>query len=108
MLYVANDSNVEVLGLKDEDGNWIANANITCTITDPTGATVATVTLTYRGAGVAVTVGGVTYPDGNYRGVLSGSNSPALVAGTTYKEVYQASNYGFLETRYEVAQTRLA
>lgn len=107
-LYCNNDSNLEVLALKDEDGNWITDAAITCTITDPTGATVAAVSLTYRGSGVGVTVLGQYFPDGNYRGVLSGSNSPALVAGTTYKEVFQASNYGFEEVRYEVAQTRNA
>jgi hypothetical protein len=108
VLYVGNDSNLEVLGLKDEDGNWITNAALSCTITDPNGNTVAVVTLTYRGAGVSVSVLGRYFPDGNYRGVLSGSNSPALVAGSVYKEVFAASNYGFQEVRYETAQTRLA
>ena len=108
MLYVANDSNLEVLGLKDEDGNWVTNATITCTITDASGNTVAVVPLSYRGSGVGVSVLGQYFADGNYRGVLSGSNNPPLVAGSVYKEVFAASNYGFQEVRYETAQTRLA
>ncbi|HEV3023926.1 MAG TPA: hypothetical protein VGX76_15730 [Pirellulales bacterium] len=108
MLYVANDTNLEVLGLKDEDGNWITNAALTCVVTDPLGNTVANVTLSYRGAGVAVTVGGVTYLDGNYRGLLAGNNAPALVAGSTYREHYAASNYNFAVDKYEVAQVRIA
>jgi hypothetical protein len=107
MMYVANDTNLEVLGLKDEDGNWITNAAITCAISDPLGNSVATVTLTYRGPGVAVTVGGVTYLDGNYRGLLSGSNVPGLVAGKTYRQHYAASNYNFAVDRYEIAQARI-
>jgi hypothetical protein len=108
VLYVGNDSNLEVLGLRDEDGNWVTNASVTCTITDSGGNTVAAVSLAYRGSGVGVSVLGQYFPDGNYRGILSGSNSPALVAGSVYKEVFAASNYGFQEVRYETAQTRLA
>lgn len=107
-LYCNNDSNLEVLGLRDEDGNFIVDADLTCAITDPSGGAVAVVTLTYRGTGVGVTVLGQHFADGNYRGVLAAGNSPALVAGTVYKEVFSASNYGFQEVRYETAQTRNA
>jgi len=103
-LYCGNDSNIEVLGLTSEDGSFITDASLTCVITNPSNMTLATVTLSYRGAGVPVTVGGKTYLDGNYRGVLPGAT--ALVAGTTYKLVYAASNYGFAMTHYEIAQAR--
>lgn len=103
MLYVDNDSNLEVLGLASEDGVYVTDAAITCTIIDTSGNLVATVALAYLGAGKAVG----QYPDGNYRGVLSGSNVPALVAGTTYQQHFVASNYGFVADRYEVAQARV-
>ena len=108
-LFVGNDSNLEVLGLVDEEAAFVTNAAITCLVTDSSGATMGSgpITLTYRGAGVAVTVGGVTYKDGNYRGTLAGNISPPLVAGTTYKLHYAASNYNMPIDRYEVAQARL-
>lgn len=102
MLFCNNDSNVEVLGLATEDGSFITDAVLTCAITDSSGNAVATVTLAYLGTGFAVG----SYADGNYRGVLSGSNNPALVAGATYTLAFSASNYGFKATRYEVAQAR--
>ena len=103
MLYVGNDSNLEVLGLATEDGAYITDAQLTFTVTDANSNLVATVALAYLGAGKAVG----QYPDGNYRGVLSGSNVPALVAGTTYQQHFAASNYGFVADRFEVAQTRI-
>lgn len=104
-LYVANDTNIELLGLTTEDGAYVTDAAISCVISDPTGATVATVSLAYLGT--SVTLGGNTYKDGNYRGVLSGSNSPALVAGTVYTLSYNASNYGLKMIHYETAQARV-
>jgi hypothetical protein len=103
-----NDSNLEVLGFKDEDQNVKNDAVITCVITKVSdGSAVATVSIPSLGALVAVTVGGVTYLNGNYRGVLSGANNPALVAGAQYQLVYSASNYGWVDTRFETAQARI-
>lgn len=104
MLYVGSDSNIELLGLQTEDGSFLTAASISCVIKDSSGNTVATVSLTYLGT--AVTTGGRTYADGNYRGVLLGSNS--LTAGATYTLVYSCSNPIFSFTHYEVAQTRNA
>ena len=105
MLFVGSDTNIELLGVKTEDGAYLTTGAITCAITDPTGASVATVTLTYLGT--AVTVAGSTYSDGNWRGTLSGSNSPALVAGTIYKLVFSCTSPAISITRYETAQVRL-
>jgi hypothetical protein len=54
MLYVGNDSNLEVLGLQTEDGVFITDAQLTCTVTDTNSNLVATVALAYLGAGKAV------------------------------------------------------
>ncbi|MGH7139028.1 MAG: hypothetical protein ACREHD_25055 [Pirellulales bacterium] len=104
-LYIANDINIELLGLTTEDGAYVTDAAISCVIIDPTGNSLATVSLAYLGT--SVSVGGQTYKDGNYRGVLSGSNSPALVAGTIYTLSYSASNYGLKIVHYETAQARV-
>jgi hypothetical protein len=104
-LYASNDANIELLGLVTEDGTYVTDAAISCVITDPNGTTVATVSLAYLGT--SVTVGGQTYKDGNYRGVLAGSNSPALAAGTMYTLTYTASNYGLKIIHYEMAQARM-
>lgn len=99
MLYVGNDTNLEVLGLATEDGSYVTDAALTCTVSDPTGNVVATVTPAYLGTSVGA------YPDGNYRGVLPGSTS--LTAGTSYAMTYTASNYGLRIVHYEQAVTRV-
>lgn len=87
-LYAANDNNIDLLNLQDEDGNYITDAVLTCVVTDATTGTVmGTVTLAYLGAGVAVG----SYADGNYRGALTAS--AGLVVGTIYKLAYTSSNY---------------
>lgn len=87
-LYAANDNNIDLLNLQDEDGKYITDAVLSCAVTDAvTGTVMGTVTLTYLGSAVAVG----SYADGNYRGVLLASAN--LVAGTAYKLAYTSSNY---------------
>jgi hypothetical protein len=105
MLYVGNDSLVQLLGIQAEDGTYLTSQGpITCTVTDPSNNVLATITLTYTGQ--PVTIGDRTFADGNWSGTLPASTP--LVAGTTYAFTYNCANPAFQFVRYETAATRKA
>ncbi|HEX5444056.1 MAG TPA: hypothetical protein VFW87_09520 [Pirellulales bacterium] len=99
ILFVANDTNLDLLGLTSEDGAYVTDAQLTCTVADASGQTAAAITLSYLGAPVEA------YPDGNYRGVLPAATP--LVAGRVYTLTYSASNYGLSLTQQALAQSRM-
>lgn len=100
-----NDSLCQLLGIQDEDGNYLTDEGpITCVVTDPDDNTVASLTLAYLGT--PVRVAGRNFADGNWSATLAGS--VPLAAGTTYCLTFQSSNPVLEVIRYETAQTRSA
>lgn len=105
-LYANCDSLCQLLGVVDEEGNYLTETGtpITCAVTDESGAPVATVSLAYMGQ--PVTIGNRVFADGNWSGLLPASVS--LIVGASYTLTFQCQNPAFQFVRYETAQTRLA
>lgn len=89
VLYVSSDQYLWLLGLVDNStAAYVTGATVSAVITDSTGTTVATVSLTYQSG--SQTVNGVVSAGGNYRGLLSHSTS--LTAGQNYTVTVTVTN----------------
>ena len=94
ILYAATDGTIYGLGMHDPvTGLYIDTlSSFSVSILDGSGAAVATVSLSSIGASTPVTVLGVTYPAGNYSGILPAST--AIVAGQSYTFLAVATTAG--------------
>ena len=98
-----NDNAVKVIGLRDDDGEYVNDATVACTdILDSAGASVAA----YAGV-LPIAMAYVTGSEGEYRGTFSGEH---LAADETYTAVVDVAGGG-LDALFKIeftARTRAA